>query len=732
MYKIFYRILIILILAIISTTIYLSFYGLKTSKFNQMIENKILEVDQRLKLELKEVYLKLNLKNLEIKANTKDSKLLLGNYYIEFDEINLNFDLFSIFKEEKNAKNFKAITKENSIKNLLIFVNKYKFNIPLVIVQNKIKDGSIILEANVKFDEKKGNIVNYDLTGLVKKTNINITDNSVIENLNFNFNIRPNYYLFKNIKLIFENINFKSDTLEVKKNKNNYIFKGSVDSLDTSVKPAVISKIIKFNLGKNLKNNFLINSQNKFSFILNNKLKIKDFKIDSIIKLNDVIIDYKSKKINKIIPSYKEKIYLNNTELNLNIKNKVLSILGTSKYKINKEEDKISFSYMNKNNKNIFETNINFNKTAIKIKNLNYYKNKNSSANITIKGSSDKKFIKVKNFNFTNKKNKFVIDNIILNKKLKIISVDKLSLKFDGINNLKNNINLIKNGNHYDLKGTSFDFSNYLETILKSNGNDNFLNNFEKLNTNLNVKINKLYLDKFNYLNNVNGKIKFVKNKTYEANLDSINSNGDKFSFTIKTLDDEKVTTMYVDNAEPFVRKFDFIKDFKRGNLDFYSVKKNDVSQSLIKIYDFKLKDVPVLTKLLSLASLQGIADLMTGEGVRFTEFEMNFRNDNELMTIDEIYSIGPAISVLMNGYIQKDKLISLRGTLVPATTINKTIGSIPILGDILIGKKTGEGVFGVSFKIKGPPENLKTTVNPIKTLTPRFITRTLEKIKSN
>jgi len=35
-----------------------------------------------------------------------------------------------------------------------------------------------------------------------------------------------------------------------------------------------------------------------------------------------------------------------------------------------------------------------------------------------------------------------------------------------------------------------------------------------------------------------------------------------------------------------------------------------------------------------------------------------------------------------------------------------------------------------VSFKIKGPPEDLDTTVNPIKTLTPRFITRTLEQIK--
>ena len=76
--------------------------------------------------------------------------------------------------------------------------------------------------------------------------------------------------------------------------------------------------------------------------------------------------------------------------------------------------------------------------------------------------------------------------------------------------------------------------------------------------------------------------------------------------------------------------------------------------------------------------------------------------------------------------------MISLRGTLVPATTINRSIASIPIIGDLLIGKKAGEGVFGVSFKVKGPPKKLETTVNPIKTLTPRFITRTLEKIKKN
>ena len=207
--------------------------------------------------------------------------------------------------------------------------------------------------------------------------------------------------------------------------------------------------------------------------------------------------------------------------------------------------------------------------------------------------------------------------------------------------------------------------------------------------------------------------------------------NNRKLKLDIKTLkNNQKVTSFYSDNAEPFIKHFKFIKGFKEGKIDFYSIKKHNVSNSSLNIFDFKVKEMPALTKLLSLASLQGIADLMTGEGIRFNEFEMKFKNKKKLMTIDEIYAIGPAISILMNGYIESGQLVSLRGTLVPATTLNKVIGSLPLIGKILVGKKTGEGVFGVSFKIKGPPKDLKTTVNPIKTLTPRFITRTIEKAK--
>ena len=217
-------------------------------------------------------------------------------------------------------------------------------------------------------------------------------------------------------------------------------------------------------------------------------------------------------------------------------------------------------------------------------------------------------------------------------------------------------------------------------------------------------------------------------------------SNGAKMGFCLMDYNDCGDNAAYGHCRDENRYSADYLEDypeiaaqgFDGGTIDFSSSRIGSITKSKLIIDNFKVQEVPILAKILTLASLQGIADLLTGEGIRFTDFEMIYSKKGKLTTIDEIYSIGPAISIMMDGYIEEEKLVSLRGTLVPATTINRTISSIPLIGDILVGKKVGEGVFGVSFKIKGNPKNLKTTVNPIKTLTPRFITRTLENIKKN
>ena len=286
-----------------------------------------------------------------------------------------------------------------------------------------------------------------------------------------------------------------------------------------------------------------------------------------------------------------------------------------------------------------------------------------------------------------------------------------------------------KKKDHFLIEGNSFSLNSIIENILFDDSEAEL-----KLFTNkprvFKIKFKENNIDKEHIIYNLLGEIVFNNNKITKLNLNSKFKDNKNVSLSIVNKTGDQITTFYSDLAKPFVKKFKFIKGFEEGKINYSSTKQNKKSNSQLNIYDFKLKELPALTKILTLASLQGISDTLTGEGVRFNEFEIIFSNEDNLMKIEEMYSIGPAMSILMEGYVQKDKLISLKGTLVPATTINKFVSSIPLIGDVLVGKKTGEGVFGVSFKIKGPPKNLKTSVNPIKTLTPRFITRTLEKIK--
>ena len=103
---------------------------------------------------------------------------------------------------------------------------------------------------------------------------------------------------------------------------------------------------------------------------------------------------------------------------------------------------------------------------------------------------------------------------------------------------------------------------------------------------------------------------------------------------------------------------------------------------------------------------------------------------DKNFLKLNEILALGPSMSVLIEGYQDNTGLTSLKGTLVPAKTLNKMISKIPVIGNIVIPKEVGEGLFGISFKMKGPKGNIKTTINPIRTLTPRFIQKIVDKNK--
>ena len=609
---------------------------------------------------------------------------------IRFNTNNINFlsDRLDIKKDKKDY------LFEGSLKNKESILNDKTFEI----IKLKYPEFDLI---NTKFESKN----NFTF---------NINDKFKVKNLSINSSILINSSQLKKNNLI---------------NKNFIEINELIDLKDHKIKASYANKKLSIE-GKGQ-----IKLQNKFEFI-DYKVKNNGSNLNLVSNIELSELDIKNQNlIKEYLPKTKDTLNLKEHKIEINYQDNTLTIEGLGKVKFESELNQIKYFFSTKDQKYNFKTDLEINDTPIKIDFINYKKNKNLNSQLKINGNYSKNSgLYFKKISFLSKNNSLIVNDLKIDKNNKLVKLDKIDLDYFDNDNLKNKfiVNRTKNKN-YELKGSFLNADPIITSLLESK-NDQQLNIFRE-NTNISLNFSEVYLDNNNIIKNLKGKIQIIDNKVDQANIFAIFDNNKNLTFTINTKDDVKITTLFSSKAKPLVKRYKFIKGFEDSNegyLDFYSSKKNGISNSKLIIDNFKVKEIPALAKILSLASLQGIADLLTGEGIRFTDFEMNFTNKGKLMTIDELYAIGPAISILIEGYIEENNLISLRGTLVPATTINRSIASIPLIGDLLIGKKVGDGVFGVSFKVKGPPKKLETTVNPIKTLTPRFITRTLEKIKKN
>jgi hypothetical protein len=723
----------IILILIIS---YLSFFGINTKKLNNKIKNQISDINKNINLELKSVKLLLDPKNLSLNIKTLEPVLLVNNNRLELESINTNISLKAFINNDFSVDDLHISTKKIQLKDLIQLAKSLKYSPELFILDRFIKDGFLVCDLNLNFD-KEGNIKkDYEIKGFIKKGKLDILNKYSVNDLDFTFNIYDKKFSFKNIKVTFNQIKLSSSLIEVKEKNNRFLVNGNFETKKNDINITALEVLLKDNLKDKGLESIIFSTNNNFTFNINKRLKINNINLESKINLDSLSFKKKLPKIKKYLPSFKNQFKLEEHKILFVYKKDNFDIKGQGKISIEDKVDFINYTLKQKNNDFNFITTLNLNKNSLLLNILGYKKdqNLNSEVNFNVSYKKDKtiKFDEISLIDAD--QNTFIIKGLNLNNKFKIIDINKLHLDFINSNKIKNKISLEKIKNEYKIHGISFDASRLIDDVLNNENKDKETSYiFDNLSSNIHINIKKTYLDKDAYVNDLKGNIFYQNNKINQLNLDSIFSNKKKLTLTINTnKKNEKITTLFSNYPKPLVKRYKFIKGFEEGVLDFYSIKKNGISNSVLNIDNFKVQEVPVLAKLLTLASLQGIADLLTGEGIRFTDFEMKFSNKNKVMTIDELYAIGPAISILMDGYVQREKLISLRGTLVPATTINRTISSIPVIGKILVGKKTGEGVFGVSFKVKGPPKNLKTSVNPIKTLTPRFITRTLEKLKKN
>ena len=726
------KILLIILLILVLIIFYLSIFGIKTDKFNNQINNNILKINKKINLNLSNVNYLLNPYNFTINIKTKNSKIILQDRSFGIKNIQTNIALKSLINNQFLIDDLQIMINETKLNDIIALARVFQNSPQFFVLDRIIKDGFVTANINLNFD-KNGNIrKNYKIEGSVKKVKLNILNQGRLQNLNFDFDVDKSIYSLRLINMELNNITVTSPLIKIEKNKDSYFVNGQILNDNKNFDIDEFKPIVTYLFEGIDVRNVEFSSQNNFSFNVNESLKFDNFKAESIIALKQLTINQKNLNLKSYFPSFVEKIKFEEHKIIIKYSKNRFDIVGNGNVLLEDKSDSLSYQIIKDNTNLSFDSKINLKNNLLLIDFLDYEKKEGLNSLVLIKGNFKKNNqLSFDLISLKEKNNEILIKGLNLNNNFKITDIQNFKIDYRNNKKILNKINLRKSNSNFVIEGESFDASRIINNIM--NNNDESSSIFQNLNSKIKIKIKKTYIDKVNYINFLHGNIKFNNNKINNLELKSTFLNNRKINLSIKTNNNlETVTNLSTSYPKPLIKRYNFIKGFEGGNLNFNSTKKGAVSNSMLSIDNFKVKEVPIFAKLLSLASLQGVADLLTGEGIRFTDFEMNFSNEKDVTKINEMYAIGPAVSILMNGYIESNKLVSLRGTLVPATTINRTIASIPLLGKILVGKKVGEGVFGVSFKIKGAPKDLKTSVNPIKTLTPRFITRTLEKLKRN
>lgn len=206
--------------------------------------------------------------------------------------------------------------------------------------------------------------------------------------------------------------------------------------------------------------------------------------------------------------------------------------------------------------------------------------------------------------------------------------------------------------------------------------------------------------------------------RTGETGLTArIGATGDKRNFTMSTPD-----------LGRFLRVTGMFDDMRDGVLNISAVYQDELPNAPMAgravLENFSVRNVPLLAKLLTMATFTGILDTLSGSGgLSFQKMVLPFQYDPRKLVIKDAKAAGPSIGITANGVMDiEPNQMDIEGAVIPAKLFDTVLSSIPLIGNVYDALTGGEGLVAMNYHIKGNADDPSVTVNPLSVLTPGFL----------
>ncbi len=201
---------------------------------------------------------------------------------------------------------------------------------------------------------------------------------------------------------------------------------------------------------------------------------------------------------------------------------------------------------------------------------------------------------------------------------------------------------------------------------------------------------------------------------------------GGKVEMTLEPADDQRRLKLTSDDAGDLLQALDQTNRIEGGKLELNATIRRQVpeleAEGKFRVKEFTLLDAPVLARVLTVASLTGVGNLLGGQGIYFDRLDLPFTLRHRVLAIEKGRLSGSQLGLTMRGRVDlNSERVDLNGTIVPLYGLNWVIGKLPLVGPFLTGRE-GEGAFAVTYSVTGPASDPEVSVNPLAVLAPGFI----------
>ncbi|MGF1543303.1 MAG: AsmA-like C-terminal region-containing protein [Parvularculaceae bacterium] len=153
----------------------------------------------------------------------------------------------------------------------------------------------------------------------------------------------------------------------------------------------------------------------------------------------------------------------------------------------------------------------------------------------------------------------------------------------------------------------------------------------------------------------------------------------------------------------------------------------------VLEARDLRVVDAPLLARIFAAGSLDGLDDLLRGDGIEISQAFADFSIENGAVRVRDARAAGPSVGLTAEGSFDLGETagLSLAGAVAPVYQINSFLGKTPLIGDLFVNRR-GEGVFALAYKLSGSANAPRVFVNPLSALAPGVARRAFEPIPSD